>query len=93
MIAHNDPMTNPTTMPISSRLIYTFIGMTISQGAAILYPGTAFFDPQFITTNSYPLGIPQQGYIEIINLALVGLASYLALRRGARWAGSVPAMT
>jgi hypothetical protein len=57
----------------------------ISQGAAILYPGTAFFDPQFITPGSYPLGVALQIYIEIVNLALVALASWLALRRGAKW--------
>jgi len=57
----------------------------ISQGAAILYPGTAFFDPQFITANSYPLGIALQCYIEIANLGLVVLATWLALRRSARW--------
>jgi hypothetical protein len=59
----------------------------ISQGAAILYPGTAFFDPQFVTPNSYPLGIALQVYIEIANLALILLASWLALRRSARWTG------
>jgi hypothetical protein len=59
----------------------------ISQGASILYPGTAFFDPQFVTPNSYPLGIALQVYIEAGNLALIALASWLALRRGARWVG------
>jgi len=57
----------------------------ISQSSAILYPGTAFFDPQFITPNSYPLGIALQVYLEIFYYLLVALASWLALRRGARW--------
>ena len=60
----------------------------ISQGAAILYPGTAFFDPQFITPNSFPLGIALQVHIEIFYLALIALASWLALRPDARWADS-----
>ncbi len=55
----------------------------VSQGAAILYPGTAFFDPQFVTPNSYPLGIALQLYIEAGYFLLIGLASWLALRRGA----------
>jgi uncharacterized protein DUF6640 len=59
----------------------------ISQGAAILYPGTAFFDPQFVTPNSFPFGIALQVYIEIAHLALIALASWLALRRGVRWSG------
>jgi hypothetical protein len=68
----------------------------ISQATAILYPGTAFFDPQFVTPNSYPLGIALQVYIEAVNLALVALAAWLALRRGARWVaprGTVGART
>lgn len=59
----------------------------ISQGAAILYPGTAFFDPQFVTPNSYPLGIALQLYIGGGYLALTALAGWLALRREAHWAG------
>jgi hypothetical protein len=41
----------------------------------------------FAWRNSYPLGIAPQGHIETINFALVLLATYLALRRGGRWAG------
>jgi hypothetical protein len=59
----------------------------ISQAAAILYPGTTFFDPQFVTPDSYPLGIAIQVYIEAGCLSLIALASWLALRRGARWVG------
>ncbi len=57
----------------------------ISQGSASLYPGTAFFDPQFVTTNSFPLGIALQVYIEAGYLALTALASWLALRTSAHW--------
>jgi len=59
----------------------------ISQSSAILYPGTAFFDPQFITPHSYPLGIALQIYLDVFYYLLVALASWLALRRGARWTG------
>ncbi len=59
----------------------------ISQAASILYPGTAFFDPQFVTPNSYPLGIAIQVYIEAGCLTLIAVASWLALRRGARRVG------
>ena len=57
----------------------------VSQAAAILYPGTAFFDPQFVTPNSYPLGIALQLYIELGYFVMIGVASWLALRRGAHW--------
>jgi hypothetical protein len=63
----------------------------ISQGASILYPGTAFFDPQFVTPNSFPLGIALQVYIEAGYLALTALAALLALRSGAHWVGWQPA--
>jgi hypothetical protein len=59
----------------------------ISQGAAILYPGTAFFDAQFVTPDSFPFGIALQVYIQIAHLALIALAGWLALRPGVRWAG------
>lgn len=55
----------------------------ITQATAILYPGTAFFDPEFLTANSFPLGLPAQAYFELAFLALIGLASWLALRRSA----------
>jgi hypothetical protein len=55
-------------------------------GAAILYPGTAFFDPQFVTPHSFPLGIALQLYIEIVYLTVVALASWLAPRRRAHCA-------
>jgi hypothetical protein len=57
----------------------------VSQGASILYPGTAFFDPQFVTPNSFPLGIALQVYIEAVYLILTALAGWLALRPGSNW--------
>jgi hypothetical protein len=51
----------------------------LSQAAAILYPGTAFFDPRFVKSNSYPLCIALQLYIEAIYIALIILASWLAI--------------
>ncbi len=57
----------------------------ISQGASIFYPGTAFFDPQFVTPNSFPLGIALQVYIEAGYLILTALAAWLALRPKSTW--------
>jgi hypothetical protein len=48
---------------------------------------------RLIYNNSYPLGIAQRGYIEIINLAVVVFTTYLALGRGACWPCAAPAMT
>jgi hypothetical protein len=57
----------------------------ISQGAAALYPGTAFFDPRFDTPDKYLLGLADQLWIELLFLSLTALAAWLALRPGARW--------
>ncbi len=59
----------------------------VSQGTAIFYPGTAFFDPQFVTPDSFPLGIALQLYIEAGNFVLIALAAWLALRPSAQWVG------
>jgi hypothetical protein len=56
-----------------------------SQAFAIFYPGTAFFDPQFDTPAAHPLGVPVQLLVELVFLALTGVAAWLALRRKARW--------
>jgi hypothetical protein len=57
----------------------------IAQMGAILYPGTALFDPDTITPASMLLGIPGQVYVEIVTFALVGLAAWLALKPNAKW--------
>jgi hypothetical protein len=57
----------------------------VAQGGAILYPGTAAFDPEFVTSNSYILGIALQNYIETLNLVLIGVAAWLALKPNAKW--------
>lgn len=43
----------------------------VSQAAAILYPGAAYFDPQFDTPDKYVAGLPLQAIIEIVVLALI----------------------
>ncbi|MFI2185541.1 DUF6640 family protein [Streptomyces sioyaensis] len=43
----------------------------VSQAAAILYPGAAYFDPQFDTPGRYIAGLPVQAVIEIVVLALI----------------------
>ncbi len=57
----------------------------VTQAGAILYPGTAAFDPEFVQPNSYVLGLAQQNYIEIVFLALIALAAWLALKPNAKW--------
>ena len=57
----------------------------VTQTTAILYPNTAFLDPEFKTANSFPLGLPVQAYFELGFLSLITLASWLSLRKAARW--------
>jgi hypothetical protein len=57
----------------------------IAQIGALLYPGTALFDPDTITSASMLLGVPGQVYVEVFTLALVGLATWLALKPNAKW--------
>jgi hypothetical protein len=57
----------------------------VTQATAILYPNTAFYDPEFIRTDSFRLGLPGQAYFEIVFLSLIALASWFALRKSARW--------
>jgi hypothetical protein len=57
----------------------------VTQGTAILYPNTAFYDPEFITAKSFPLGLPVQAYFDFGFLLLITLASWLAIRKSARW--------
>jgi len=58
----------------------------VTQATAILYPNTAFYDPEFITAKSFPLGLPVQAYFDIGFLSLITLASWLAIRKSAEWA-------
>jgi hypothetical protein len=57
----------------------------LTQAGAILYPGTAAFDPEFVTPTSYLLGLAQQNYIQIVYLVLTGIAAWLALKTDAKW--------
>jgi hypothetical protein len=57
----------------------------VAQAGAILYPGAAAFDHEFVTSSSYLLGVPMQSYIEVICLALTGIAAWLALKPAAKW--------
>ena len=57
----------------------------IAQAGAILYPGTAVFDPDAITPASIILGIPGQVYAEVFSLVLTGLATWFALKPNAKW--------
>jgi hypothetical protein len=57
----------------------------VTQATAILYPNTAFYDPEFISAHSFTLGLPAQAYFQIAFLSLIALASWLALRKSAHW--------
>ncbi|MDE1175594.1 MAG: hypothetical protein PW789_03210 [Edaphobacter sp.] len=57
----------------------------VTQALAIVYPGTAFVDPEFNTPSAYLLGLPAQVVIDVIALCLISVASYLAGRRTSRW--------
>jgi hypothetical protein len=57
----------------------------VTQALAIVYPGTAFVDPEFNTPGAYLLGLPAQVTIDIIALCLISVALYLAARRSADW--------
>jgi hypothetical protein len=57
----------------------------VTQATAILYPNTAFYDPEFITARSFPLGLPFQAYFDLGFLSLIALASWLSLRKAAHW--------
>ena len=57
----------------------------VTQALAIVYPGTAFVDPEFDTSRAYLLGLPAQVTIDLIALSLIAVASYLAARRSSVW--------
>jgi hypothetical protein len=56
-----------------------------AQIGALLYPGTAVFDPDTITPASMILGIPGQVYAELVFLSLTALATWLALKPSSKW--------
>ena len=60
----------------------------VTQAAAIAYPNTAFYDPEFTPAHAFTLGLPIQAYFEILFISLIALASWLALRRPAHWSDS-----
>jgi hypothetical protein len=57
----------------------------VTQALAIVYPGTAFVDPEFNTPSAYLLGLPAQVVVDVIALSLVSVASSLAARKSALW--------
>ena len=57
----------------------------VTQAAAIAYPNTAFYDPEFTPAHAFTLGLPIQAYFEILFISLIALASWLAFRRPAHW--------
>ena len=57
----------------------------VTQALAIVYPGTAFVDPEFDTPRAYLLGLPAQATIDIFALTLIAVATYLAARKSSVW--------
>lgn len=57
----------------------------VTQALAIVYPGTAFMDPEFNTPSAYLLGLPAQVVIDIIALGLIAFATFYAARKSSRW--------
>ena len=56
---------------------------SITQALAIVYPGTAFFDPGSPAPRL--LGIALQLWIDVFALALTSVGGWFALRKNARW--------
>ncbi|MCX5449307.1 DUF6640 family protein [Streptomyces nigrescens] len=50
----------------------------VSQAAAILYPGAAYFDHPFDTPDMHVMGLPVQAVIEIVMLGLIAAAVALS---------------
>ena len=57
----------------------------VTQALAIVYPGTAFMDPEFNGPSAYLLGLPAQVVIDMIALVLIAYASFSAARKFSRW--------
>jgi hypothetical protein len=60
----------------------------VSQFCAILYPGTAFVDPEYDTPSAYILGFHAQPFLDVVAICLILFAAWLAARRTAVWATS-----
>ncbi|MGW3007306.1 DUF6640 family protein [Streptomyces sp. NPDC001219] len=50
----------------------------VSQAAAILYPGAAYFDPEFDTPDMYLVGLPVQAILELVMFGLIAGAVVLS---------------
>ena len=57
----------------------------VTQALAIVYPGTAFVDPEFDTPRAYLLGLPAQATIDILALSFIAVATYMAAHRSSVW--------
>ena len=60
----------------------------ISQLFAILYPGTAFVDPEYDKHSAYILGFHAQPFLDLVAVCLIALAAWIAARRAAVWVTS-----
>ncbi|WP_263381289.1 DUF6640 family protein [Granulicella arctica] len=53
----------------------------VTQALAIVYPGTAFMDPEFDGPSAYLLGIPAQVVVDVLALSLIAFATIYAARK------------
>ena len=63
----------------------------VTQAAAIAYPNTGFYDPEFSPAHASGMGLPTQAYFEIGFLSTIVLASWLALCRSTNASNSAGA--
>jgi hypothetical protein len=75
----NDRLTSVLATTIFSAVYW------VAQAGAILYPGTAAFDPDTVTPRSTFIGVPVQIYVQLFCFILTGLAAWLALKPNAKW--------
>ncbi|WP_344472282.1 DUF6640 family protein [Nonomuraea monospora] len=60
-----------------------------SMFPALLFPGTATFDPEFRNETQFVLGLHGQMFMAVVTLAVLGLAAFLASTRRRQERGSV----
>ncbi len=60
----------------------------VTQYFAILYPGTAFVDPEYDTPSAYIPGFHAQPVLDVTALVIIAVAAWLSLRESANSGGA-----